>query len=430
MRRNGEKMEIITKPFGALLKLCYDLTSSYALALLIFTLLFKIVLLPLSIEQQKASQSQARIRPKEMAIRKRYAGRTDQSARMELSNDLMKLYQEEKVSAAGGCLPALIQLPIILILYQIITKPLQYICMASATAVTDIKNKMFQLFGSGSLNMTDVSEKIVKRFTDAGGDIAKFSVSEIEMLGVMEKNTEAFADVLAGHGLGSMTYPDFTIFGGAINLADIPTWTSIIILIPLFAALFQLASSLVMKIFGPKMDMSAPGAEQTQKTMLYMNIIFPVMTFFMALSFPAILGLYWIYQSIFGAITQVILYKLYPMPVYTPEQIAEIEQEMNKNYVKPEIKTSVRSLHSIDDEVIEAEFVDKTEDSAEENAEASRKEGSTDNLPPRRRFDKNGNRIRSLHFIDEDEEEEAEVLDNTTVTDEADTEGKDSESAE
>ena len=411
-------MEIITKPFGYLLKFCYDITSSYALALLIFTLLFKLILLPLSIKQQKASQSQARIRPKEMAIRKRYAGRTDQNARIELSNDLMKLYQEEKVSAAGGCLPALIQLPIILILYQIITKPLQYICMASATAVSDIKAKMFELFGSGSLNMTGISEKIVKRFTDAGGDIAKFSVSEIEMLGVMEKNTEAFTEVLTGHGLASITYPDFTIFGGAINLADIPTFTSVIILIPLFAALFQLASSLVIKFFGPKMDMSAPGAEQTQKTMFYMNIIFPAMTFFMALSFPAILGLYWIYQSIFGALTQIALYKLYPMPVYTPEQIAEIEYETNKNYVKPEIKSNARSLHSIDEEETDAEYFDKTEAAEEDSVQEPKMERPADNLPPRRRYDKNGNKIRSLHFIDEDEEEElsavkAEEIDET-----------------
>ncbi len=401
-------MDVIAKPFGYLLKFCYDITNSYALALLIFTFLFKLILLPLSIKQQKASQSQARIRPKEMAIRKRYVGRTDQSARMELSNDLMKLYQEEKVSAAGGCLPLLIQIPIIYILYQIITKPLQYICMASVTAIGDLRTKIFELFGTGTLNAANTSEKILKHFTDAGGDLNKFGISEIEMLSVMEKNGSQFSAILEGHGLSAMTYPDFTIFRGAINLAELPTFTSIIILIPLFAALFQFLGSFVMKIFGPKMDMSAPGAEQTQKTMLYMNIIFPLMTFFMALSFPAILGLYWIYQSIFGAITQIALYKLYPIPVFTPEQIAEVEYEMNKNYVKPTVKSTVRSLHNIDDEVREVEYADKTDSDTVDNSESSVNTDTPapkETLPPRRRYDKNGNKIRSLHFIDEDEDE-------------------------
>ncbi len=401
-------MDIIAKPFGYLLKFCYDITSSYALALLIFTFLFKLILLPLSIKQQKASQSQARIRPKEMAIRKRYVGRTDPNARVELSNDLMKLYQEERVSAAGGCLPMLIQIPIIYVLYQIITKPLQYICMASVTAIGDLKTKIFELFSSGALNAANSSEKILKRFTDAGGNLSKFGISEIEMLSVMEKNSSEFSAILEGHGLSAMTYPDFTVFGGAINLADIPTFTSIIILIPLFAALFQLASSFVLKIFGPKIDMSAPGAEQTQKTMLYMNVIFPLMTFFMAFSFPAILGLYWIYQSIFGALTQIALYKLYPIPVFTPEEIAAVEYEMNKDYVKPDVKYNTRSLHSIDDGDSEIEYVDKTDNNNEESVgnKVNTVSSSSYPLPPRRRYDKNGNKIRSLHFIDEDDEEE------------------------
>lgn len=400
-------MDIIAKPFGYLLKFCYDITNSYALALLFFTLLFKLILLPLSIKQQKASQGQARIRPKEMAIRKRYAGRNDQNARVELSNDLMRLYQEEKVSATGGCLPLLIQLPIIYILYQIITKPLQYICMASSTAIGDLKSKIFELFSTGVLNASNTSDKIMKLFTDSG-TIEKFSISEIQMLSVMEKNQSAFSEVLAGHGLGNMIYPDFTVFGGAIDLASQPTFTSIMILIPILAALFQFASTFILKFFTPKPDMSAPGAAETQRTMLYMNIIFPALTFFMAFTFPAILGLYWIYQSIFGTVTQIILYKVYPVPVYTPEEIAAIEAEMNKDYVRPEKpKTPQRSLHNIDDDYYEAEYVDRTDDSEDgEVTTDSTERNETAVLPPRRRYDKKGNKIRSLHFIDEDDEEE------------------------
>lgn len=414
-------MGIIAKPFGYLLKFCYSITNSYALALLFFTLLFKLILLPLSIKQQKTSQNQARIRPKEMAIRKRYEGRTDQNARLELSNDLMKLYKDEGVSAAGGCLPLLIQLPIVYILYQIITKPLQYICMASSTAIGDLKAKMFELFGTGALNAANTSEKIAELFTNAGGTVDKFNISEIQMLSVMEKNQGAFSAILEGHGLTGMTYPDFTVFGGAFNLANYPTFTSIMILIPIFAALFQFASTFIMRFIGPAPDMSAPGAEQTQKTMLYMNIIFPLLTFFMAFSFPAILGLYWIYQSIFGTITQIILTKVFPIPVYTPEQVAEIEAEMNKDYVRPVITTHQRSLHYIDEDEPETEYAA----APSENSENDVTSPTAEIMPPRRRYDKNGNKIRSLHFIDDEDEadspkgNDAETEDGDGNTDES-----------
>ncbi len=386
-------MDIIAKPFGMLLKFCNDITGSYALALLFFTLLFKLILLPLSIKQQKSSQAQARIRPKEMAIRKRYIGRTDTNANAELSRDLMKLYQEEKYSPAGGCLPLLLQLPIIYILYQIITKPIQYICNA-ADKIAGFKESIFNLFKDGILNSSNTSEQIYGLFTKAGGDIGKFDISEIQMLTIMQSNSANFPDA-------GIVYPDFTIFGGTIDLSAFPTFTSIMILIPLFAALFQFASSFVMRFFTPQLDKSTPEGAQAQKTMLYMNIIFPAITFFMAFSFPAILGLYWIYQSIFSTVTQVILAKIFPIPVFTPEQYAEIEADVNKDYVKPDIKSYRKSLHNIDEYDYEPDYPDLSEDKV-----ISESNIPEPYLPPRRKYDKNGNKIRSLHFIDEDEEEQ------------------------
>ena len=114
-------LDIIAVPFGYLMRFCYSITGNYAIALIFFTLLFKLILLPLSIKQQKSTRDRARIQPKEKAIRKRYVGRTDQNAQMEMSNDIMKLYRDEKVSMASGCLPVLIQLPIIAVIYQIIS---------------------------------------------------------------------------------------------------------------------------------------------------------------------------------------------------------------------------------------------------------------------------------------------------------------------
>lgn len=383
-------LDIIAVPFGYLMRFCYSITGNYAIALIFFTLLFKLILLPLSIKQQKSTRDRARIQPKEKAIRKRYVGRTDQNAQVEMSNDIMKLYRDEKVSMASGCLPMLIQLPIIAVIYQIVTKPLQYISMLSAATIDAVKTKIFDLFNAGTLTVQNTSSQIHGLFESAAGDISKFGIDQIQMSTVVKSNPDAFSEIFT-EGL-----PLIPNLGGMNGLASKPSFASIMILIPIIAALFQFASTFILQRLGPRPDVSTPEAAQMAKQMRTMNVIFPAMTFFIALGVPAVIGLYWIYQTVFGVIISIVLMKLYPVPVFTDEDFAKAEEEMNKDYVRPAVPSQKRrSLHSIDDdeevsEDTEAEVTEVTEEAPV--------------LPPRRRFDKNGNPIRSLHYIDEEDE--------------------------
>ena len=122
----GQFLRILTKLFG----------GSYVWALFLFAVVIEILLLPFAIKQQMNSIKQARLRPKEMAIRKKYAGRNDQTTQRKMNEEIQKLYQQEGFNPMGGCLPMLIQLPIILALYQIVIDPLQYVLgKASALSV-------------------------------------------------------------------------------------------------------------------------------------------------------------------------------------------------------------------------------------------------------------------------------------------------------
>lgn len=390
-------LDIIAIPFGYLMRFCYMITSNYALALILFTIFFKLILLPLNIKQHRSSQAQARVRPKEAAIRKRYAGRADEQARLQLSNELMALYKEEKVSLAGGCLPLLVQLPIILALYQIVTRPLTYLCQVSAEALASVKNTIFSLYSAGSLTAANTSESIFKLFNNASGQVDKFAINELQIASVIKNNSSFFADFLQTN-----TMPDFTIFGGALDLSATPVLSLTLIgMIPFLVGIFQFASTKVMQLFTPKPDTAAnPDAAQTAKTLDTMNIIMPVITVFFAFSVPAILGLYWIYQSVFSAVIQIILSKAYPIPKFTPEEYAQIEAEMNKDYVIPEIPAASarRSLHHIDDDE-EEDYQNLPLDPDDEWPVQT-----SDPDLPRRRYDKDGNKIHSLHYIDEDEE--------------------------
>ena len=81
--------------------------------------------------------------------------------------------------------------------------------------------------------------------------------------------------------------------------------------------------------------------------MTYMNIIFPVTTLIFAFQLPAIIGLYWIYQNIFATIIQIILNKIYPIPVFTEADYAAAEEEMNRDYVPPKITNAIMMMVDI-----------------------------------------------------------------------------------
>lgn len=382
-------LDIISIPFGYLIRFCYEFTQNYALALLLFTLVFKLLLSPLSIKQHMSTRKQAALKPKEKAIKKRYEGRTDQQARIDMANDLMKLRRDENFKMFGGCLPLLIQLPIIMSLYRIITMPLKYISILADDTINSIRLKMYQLFSNGSISLAEGSE-LRNLFTSAES-VEAFNPSQIQMISVMKNNTAAFSE------FGDVLLPDFTFLNGMIDLSAKPTFASgILILIPILTALVSFLSVFVMKRFQPQPDINNPEEASVATTMKTMNIFMPLMSAFIAFRVPAVIGLYWIYQSIFGALIQIFLYIKYPMPTFTDEEVAAIEYEMNKDYIPPEIKKPSRRNYDEDDPEYELEYEDKTDKDGTEREEYR--------VPPRRRVDKDGNPIRSLHYIDEDDE--------------------------
>ena len=117
----------LNQGLGYIIKFCYSLTNNYALALLLFAFLIKLLLFPLGIKQQKNMVKQAKLRPREMAIRKKYAGRNDQATQQKMQQEVMNLYQEENFNPMGGCLPMLIQMPIIMGLFALLRNPMRYI---------------------------------------------------------------------------------------------------------------------------------------------------------------------------------------------------------------------------------------------------------------------------------------------------------------
>ena len=101
--------------------------GTYVIGICLFAILVEVLMLPFSIKQQKNSIKQATLRPKEMAIKNKYKGRNDQPTMQKMQAEIQELYQRENFSPYSGCLPLLVQLPIIMALYNIVIDPLHYV---------------------------------------------------------------------------------------------------------------------------------------------------------------------------------------------------------------------------------------------------------------------------------------------------------------
>lgn len=317
--------------FGNILNWFNSWTGNYMLALLLFALLVKIILLPLSIMQQKNQIKGAKLRPKMMMIEKKYAGRNDQVTLKKKQAEMMELQQKEGYSAFSGCLPLLIQFPIIIILYRVIQKPLTYVSHLGSY-------------------LAAIAEKI--------GFTASYKNSEIELISQIKQNMdlaqEGFAEA-GGTGALADVLPKMSFFGADLTMK--PYFWSILLLIPVLNfALGVLTMKLSKKLNGNLAQMTAQTQDQKVSGGI-MEWMMPVISLWFAFILPSALGVYWIYQSVLGILQMLILAKVMPMPKYSQEELEQIMKELKKQQVERPAYTGSsysgdrpRSLHHIDDD--------------------------------------------------------------------------------
>ena len=334
-------MDFITIPIGYILKFFSNICgNSYILAILLFAILTELIMaLVFGIRQQKNSIKQARLRPKEAAIRKKYAGRDDKPTQQKMTQEIQELYQKEGYNPMGGCLPLLIQFPILIALYNIVIDPLKYICGLSQDAIAQVAN-------------------IIGMDTTRG---------TMAMLGPIEKmGYEAFQNVEGFTPEVFENMPNLTVFGildlsvmpsECMNLEAIKTVSGwLVLLVPVLTFLSYFFSMKLTRKF------SYQAMTDTQQSQMgcsnkMMDITMPLFSVFISFGVPAALGIYWIFKSLLGIVKQIILYYAIPLPKFTEEDYKAAEKEVFARADKSErVEKSgrvVRSLHHIDDEDFE-----------------------------------------------------------------------------
>ncbi len=335
--------------------------GSYVLGICLFAIVIEILMLPFSIKQQKNSIKQAKLRPKEMAIKNKYKGRNDQPTMQKMQAEIQDLYQRENFSPYSGCLPLLLQLPIIMALYNIVIDPLHYVLGQSANVTSALANFVTASPAAGGLGMNVASNRgsiellsLLKEsgdnIIDALGNFQYFSFSE-EALTSLDKAVGMIPNFNIG-GLNFGLTPNFSDLGGG-------RWLLLLVPVLTFVTYF-LSSKINRKFMYQPATNEGIDARQQACSNSMMDVTMPAMSAFFTMAVPAVIGVYWAFRSWIGLLKSFIMSRVMPLPQFTEEDYKAAEKEMagknkkkiNKTKSSGEVR-AVRSLHYIDDEDFE-----------------------------------------------------------------------------
>lgn len=326
--------------------------GSYFVGICIFAIVIEILMLPFGIKQQKNSIRQAELRPKEMAIRNKYKGRNDQVTMQKMQQEIQEFYQRENFSPFSGCLPLLIQLPIIMALYNIIIDPLHYVLGQSTEVTNALTTFLTTSKAAGGLGHSSVNGTI-----EMLSALKDYSMSGLKSFQFFS-NGEAVYDAYKGI---ANNIPNFNI--GSVNFGLTPgfgaeTWVLLFVPILTFAAYFG-TSKLNRKFMVQPAVNEGADARQVACSNKMMDFTMPAMSTFFTFMVPALIGVYWVFRSLVGLLKQFILSRVMPLPKFTEEDYKAAAKEMaGKNRQNAHVQKSanvgkVRSLHYIDDEDFE-----------------------------------------------------------------------------
>lgn len=279
---------IITRPLGYIIEFIYNLVQNYGVAIILFTFIIKLILFPLNIRSQKAMRKQQKIQPILAELQKKYANDKE-----KLNRETMKLYKDNNISMTGGCLPMLVQMPILIGLYQVIQRPLSYLLHVDFNA-PDVINRVYALrdaFADSKL-ITQTEEMLARSYQM---NIAQWAQQAGQTDWAI--NFKMFFMDLSNIPSKAFSYIG-EIFSGNMEHLSI---VSLLIIPVLAVATSYLSTKITQASTGQKKDDSNPVAQSAG--MMTGMMIF--MTGFFTLTLPAGLGLYWIVSSLMQIIQQV-----------------------------------------------------------------------------------------------------------------------------
>ena len=280
-------MSSISSLFGYILNFIYELVKNYGLAIIIFSVLLKLVLLPLSIKQQKTMKKTAKIQEKVKKIQEKY--KNDQ---MKMNQEMMDLYKKENFSPFSGCLSSIIQIVLLLAIFGLVRSPLTYMKKVDTEVINNYKAEMTQQLGENNISA---------------------NYPEISILKYINSN-KTVDDPL---------YINMNFFG--LDLSNIPQENLNNITVYIIPVLYVLTSIVSMKISTNmssqnskdkevieinKEEKETNAEDMTAQMNKSMSWFIPIMSVSISLIAPLGLALYWLVNNILMIVERLVLNKI------------------------------------------------------------------------------------------------------------------------
>lgn len=345
--------------------------GNIAIAIILFTLLVKLLMLPLTAKQSKMMKLNSIIGPEVRAIQNKYKDKKgDQNAMLKMQEETKAVYAKYGTSQMGGCVQMLIQFPILLALYRVFQRIPMYVTSLKALFINILGDG-----GNGIMSAADYSDFMSNTFNT--GTLAKIDWSNVndavvamnsfttEQWNLLKEHFTSYASVIADN---QTKITEMNTFLG-INVSQVPTLAlNIAILIPILSGVTQYISVRVSQGKSNQDDSDNPAAA----SMKMMNIFMPIMYAFIAFSVPAGLGLYCIATAVIQTIIQICINRYYDK-LGVDEIVRRNVEQRNKKRAKkglpPEkiAKNATTSTKKIDSETKSQERIDKLQQKKEQN---------------------------------------------------------------
>lgn len=345
--------------------------GNIAIAIILFTLLVKLLMLPLTAKQSKMMKLNSIIGPEVRAIQNKYKDKKgDQNAMLKMQEETKAVYAKYGTSQMGGCVQMLIQFPILLALYRVFQRIPMYVTSLKALFINILGDG-----GNGIMSAADYSDFMSNTFNT--GTLAKIDWSNVndavvamnsfttEQWNLLKEHFTSYASVIADN---QAKITEMNTFIG-INVSQVPTLAlNIAILIPILSGVTQYISVRVSQGKSNQDDSDNPAAA----SMKMMNIFMPIMSAFIAFSVPAGLGLYWIATAVIQTIIQICINRYYDklgVDEIVRRNVEQRNKKRDKKGLPPEkiAKNATTSTKKIDSQTKSQERIDKLQQKKEQN---------------------------------------------------------------
>ena len=384
---DGAILGPIAKLLGVIMNAIYNFLEvvgipNVGLAIILFTIVVNVLMLPLTIKQQKFSKMSAKMQPEIQAVQAKYKGKRDSVSAQRMNEEMNVIYEKYGTSPTGGCLPLLIQMPILFALFRVINNIPAYITSVKEM-FTGLVDAVMAVPGYAEIMQNFVTENkmaaIKTNFETA--EAARNTLIDI-FYAFKGSNWAAFEGMSEFSGLTAeiaelrMNLSGVTNFLG-LSMTETPwelmkavlTGGSILVaigalMIPILSGLSQYYQ-VKLQPQPEKAKNSKPGDNPQEDMMKSMNTTMPLMSAFFCLTFQIGLGLYWIAGAVVRMVIQILINKFYKIDV--DEMIAKNVEKADKRrekrgYEKNQIanaanqKVRNRVISSENEELINASY--------------------------------------------------------------------------